>query len=80
MRCLSLAAMADPPILVTATFAPGDDGWLQELVVFSPAPGISGGTDEIQRNIIGERGLDLPKEPGHPRHTPFKDLPANATR
>ena len=25
------AAMADAPILVTATFAPGDDGWLQEL-------------------------------------------------
>jgi hypothetical protein len=23
--------MADAPILVTATFAPGDDGWLQEL-------------------------------------------------
>lgn len=23
--------MADPPILITATFAPGDDGWLQEL-------------------------------------------------
>jgi hypothetical protein len=24
-------AMADAPILVTATFAPGDDGWLQDL-------------------------------------------------
>ena len=23
--------MAEAPILVTATFAPGDDGWLQEL-------------------------------------------------
>jgi alkylation response protein AidB-like acyl-CoA dehydrogenase len=55
------------------------DGWLQELVVFSPAPAIYGGTDEIQRNIIGERGLGLPKDPGHPSQTPFKDLPANAT-
>ncbi len=56
------------------------EGWFQELVVFSPAPGIYGGTDQVQRNIIGERGLGLPKEPGHPRETPFKDLPANAIR
>jgi len=56
------------------------DGWMQELTVFSPAPAIYGGTDEVQRNIIGERGLGLPKEPGPARETPFKDLPANATR
>ncbi len=56
------------------------DGWFQELVVFSPAPAIYGGTDQVQRNIIGERGLGLPKEPGHPRETPFNELPANTTR
>ena len=55
-------------------------GWFQELVVFSPAPGIYGGTDQVQRNIIGERGLGLPKEPGPARDTPFKDLPANTIR
>ncbi len=52
-------------------------GAIQEMTVFSPAPGIYGGTDQVQRNIIGERGLGLPKEPGDTRHTPFKDLPRN---
>ena len=56
------------------------DGWLQGMTVFSPAPPIYGGTDQVQRNIIGERVLGLPKEPGPDRDTPFRDLLANAIR
>jgi alkylation response protein AidB-like acyl-CoA dehydrogenase len=38
-------------------------GWFQDLFLAQWAPRIGGGTDQVQRNIVGERVLGLPKEP-----------------
>ena len=54
-------------------------GSIQEMTVFSPSPSIYGGSDQVQRNIIGERVLGLPKEPGPAKNTPFRDLPQNTS-
>ena len=52
-------------------------GMVTSLALFAQAPPIYGGTDQVQRNIIGERVLGLPKEANNDKTAAFKDLPKN---
>jgi alkylation response protein AidB-like acyl-CoA dehydrogenase len=53
------------------------DGVIAEVLVSVPATSIAGGTDEIQRNIIAERILNMPKETDNFANKPFRDVPRN---
>jgi alkylation response protein AidB-like acyl-CoA dehydrogenase len=61
-RVCDLVSLVLGPKLIADGGEWGTYAW-SELVVGFPAMRIAGGSDEIMRNIIGERVLGLPKEP-----------------
>lgn len=71
-RDLGLAILGAGGMLADADAPRG--GSVTHMALTSLCHGIQGGTEHVQRNIIGERILGLPKEPQVDRDLPFRDL------
>ncbi|CAN5750059.1 acyl-CoA dehydrogenase [soil metagenome] len=66
-------AIQGPAGMLTDGDAPEMGRWQQHLLT-APSIRIAGGSDEIQRNIMGERVLGLPPEHRVDKEVPFRDL------
>lgn len=71
-RDLSMSMLgAEGMVMGDTTF---EAGRIQNACLASPVPSLGGGTNEIQRNIIGEQTLGLPREPSDDNVIPFREL------
>ena len=68
-----VAALAGPYALL-------GDTEVAETITTAPAHGIQGGSEQIQRNVIGERLLGLAREPQVDRDVPFRLLRVGTQR
>jgi acyl-CoA dehydrogenase len=73
-RAAHLASRLLGPRIIADTGEWGGYAWT-ELLLATPALRILGGTEEIMKNILAERVLRLPKEPGIDATSPFRELP-----
>ena len=76
MRYSELMAKVLGPRMTADTGEWGTYAW-SKLLLGVPGMRVAGGTDEVMRNIVAERVLGLPKDPGIDSKTPFRDLRNN---
>jgi alkylation response protein AidB-like acyl-CoA dehydrogenase len=78
-RILHQTARVQTEIVGPESMLAGADNATGDAVTFRTLnayfTSIGGGTDQIQRNIVGERVLGLPKEPEPFKDTPFREMP-----
>jgi alkylation response protein AidB-like acyl-CoA dehydrogenase len=75
-RSANFVASVLGPRLTADTGEWGTYAWSQFLCGV-PGMRVAGGTDEVMKNIVGERVLGLPKDPGIDSKTAFSDLKVN---
>jgi len=73
IRLGNFVSMVLGPKLVADSGEWGTYAWNQ-LILGTPGGRIAGGSDEVMRNIVGERVLGLPKDAGIDSKSPFNEL------
>lgn len=77
-RCNAVHSnIAGPAGMLAGTEGDTNHAAVAETLISTPAQSIAGGTDEVQKNILGESMLGLPKEPAADRGMPFRDVGKN---
>jgi alkylation response protein AidB-like acyl-CoA dehydrogenase len=76
-RALTLTLLG-PYAMLTGKDSPFE-GRFQQMALTMTGLFIAGGTDEIQKNIVGERLLGLPPEPRVDKDVPFRALSGAGT-
>lgn len=69
-----LSAATDAAFGILGPRAVTESGPWQNLFLLIPGIRVGGGTDEVQRNMIAERVLGLPREPDQTRELPFNQI------
>ena len=72
-----LAAAANTALSILGPRAIAEPGIWQNLFLITPGIRVGGGTDDIQRNMIAERVLGLPRDEDESRTLPFDQLRRN---
>jgi alkylation response protein AidB-like acyl-CoA dehydrogenase len=71
-----LKSLVDLAIALEGPAGVAGSDW-ETLFLTAPSLSIRGGTDEVQRNIVGERVLGLPAEPRVDKGIPFSEVSAS---
>jgi alkylation response protein AidB-like acyl-CoA dehydrogenase len=70
-----MTQLGELTVAIGGADAVAGDARLAQGLLAAPASHIAGGSDEVMKNIIGERVLGLPGEPRADKGVPWKDVP-----